>query len=110
MILYREGEYKQCETLNREALATSKKIRREEHPGSLSVANNRACALHAQGKWGEAEVVYRRVLGIREQTHSLEHVGAIRCVCNLAYLMENLERYPEAAGFMRGLRMGLSRP
>ena len=75
----------------------SRRVRGDEHPGTLLAANNLACTCAGQGRHAEAEVLRVEVLEARRRVRGAGHPATLRAAGNLAITHGHLGQHAEAA-------------
>ncbi len=94
--LYQDGQYAFGMEVAEQAYRYCVAELGEEHPASLTVANNLAGLYRSQGRYGEAEPLFRRALATFERVLGAEHSDTLASLNNLAVLYESQGRYGEA--------------
>ena len=79
-----QGKYAEAEVLERELLATRKRMLGEEHPNTLCTAGNLANSYSSQGKYAEAEVLQCELLATQKRVLGEEHPDTLCTAGNLA--------------------------
>jgi hypothetical protein len=95
---YREGHYAVAAVLLRRAALLAHRNLGREHPDTLTMRNNLAGAIHAQGRSAEAEEMWRELLPLREKILGREHPDTLTTRNNLAVAIRAQGRPAEAEG------------
>jgi hypothetical protein len=82
-------------------LAAKRRVLGEEHPHTLTSANNLAASLYDQGKYAEAERRNREVLGVRRRVLGEEHPDTLTSTSNLAMSLWGQGKHAEAEGMLQ---------
>jgi hypothetical protein len=81
----------------RKVLAAGTRVLGDEHPDTLTTANNLATALNRQGNLSEAETTFKHVLRVRLQVNGEEHPDTLTSFTNLACTLVDQAKHMEAA-------------
>ena len=90
------GLYPQAEPLLKESLETRRRLLGEEHPDTLSVAQDMASLLDLAGHYPEAEALNRQVLEARTRTLGPDHPDTLTTMNALANNYGRQRRYEDA--------------
>ncbi|KAF1966378.1 TPR-like protein [Bimuria novae-zelandiae CBS 107.79] len=100
-LLYDKGKYNEAVISYRRALEGREKTLGEQHPRTLTSANNLALMLLAQGKYDEAEKLHRRALEGSEKELGMQHPDTLTSASNLALVLRAQGKYEEAENLHR---------
>ena len=73
-------------------LAVRKRVWVEEHPATLSAANNLAFTCHEQGKFAEAAELQVQVLAASKRVKGKDHPETLGAARNLAITQRHVDR------------------
>jgi hypothetical protein len=82
-------------------LGLSRRVLGEEHPDTLTTANNLALSLLLQGKHAEAERINREVLGASKRVLGEEHPLTLNSAANLALSLPLRGKHAEAVEMLQ---------
>jgi tetratricopeptide (TPR) repeat protein len=83
------GKLAEAETFYREAYEATRRVRGEEHPGTLTCASNLASNLTRQGRYAEAEPLERKTLETRRRVLGASHPDTIASLEAVGNLLKN---------------------
>jgi non-specific serine/threonine protein kinase/serine/threonine-protein kinase len=90
------GLYTQAGPLLEEGLATRRRLLGEEHPDTLSVAQDMATLRQLEGRFPEAEALSRQVLEARSRVLGADHPDTLKSMNSLANTYARQRRLEEA--------------
>ena len=95
------GDYKESETLLRDALAIQRRIFGDEHLNVATAQNNLGILMRMLGEYSEAEILYRESLATRRKLLGDEHPDVASSMNNLGLLLQYTDEYAEAEALLR---------
>ncbi|RYP24486.1 hypothetical protein DL765_000506 [Monosporascus sp. GIB2] len=93
---WKQGRWKEAETLQVQVMEISKKVLGDEHPDTLNNAANLASTYWKQGRWKEAETLHVQVMEMNKKVLGDEHPDTLSSVANLASKYRDQGRWKEA--------------
>ncbi len=95
------GLYDAAYPLQKSALATRRRVLREEHPDTLTSINNMGALLWSQGKLAESEPYYREALEKSRRVLGEEHPNTLSFINNMGVLLHSQGKLAEAEPYWR---------
>lgn len=99
--LTRRGDYAAAESLFLQALASSEKANRQEHPQVAHTLIGLADLYNLKGEYQKAEPLLQRALKIQEKSFGKEHSEVVPSLTSLATIYANQGDYAKAESLLR---------
>ena len=91
-----DAGFADAEMLERETLATCRRVLGTDHPDTLAVMNRLGSTLDYEGRYPEAEQLQRETYAIQRRVLGPEHRDTMGSLNNIAFTLEKEQRYAEA--------------
>ncbi|KAL1989597.1 hypothetical protein VTN49DRAFT_6794 [Thermomyces lanuginosus] len=95
------GQYREAETMHRQALEGREKVLGSDHPETLDSVNNLGVALKKQGQYGKAKEMLHQALEGRQKVLGPNHPHTLDVVNNLANVLEKQGQSEKAEAMYR---------
>ncbi len=92
------GDYQQARTLDEDTLARSRRVLGEDHPDTLTSANNLARDLSELGDYQQARTLDEDTLARRRRVLGEDHPDTLASAENLAEVLRKLGEAPAVVG------------
>jgi hypothetical protein len=89
------GEYQQALTLNEDTLARGRRVLGEDHPNTLTSANNLAVDLDELDEYEQARTLNEDTLARKRRVLGQDHPSTLISAQNLAKVLRKLGEAPE---------------
>ena len=89
------GDYQQARTLHEDTLTRYRRLLGDDHPDTLSTADELAFDLHASGNYQQAYALHADTLTRRRRVLGNEHPHTLQSAKNLAAELQELGEPPQ---------------